>query len=85
MNFKFAVFAECPTCRGSGLVKGMFRSFVPCKAEKCVDGYVTVLATRQEVTSLLAGTHTIDGAPGAFEVKPLRTASGRPIPGRHST
>jgi hypothetical protein len=82
MNFKLAVYVECPTCGGSGVVKGMFRSFVDCKGYNCINGYVTVLVTREEMNSLLGGETTIDGDPRSFAVKPLRTASGRPIPGR---
>ena len=82
MHFKLAVYVECPTCHGSGVVKGMFRSFVYCKGYNCSNGYVTVFVTLEEMNSLLGGETTIDGDSRSLSVKPLRTASGRPIPGR---
>ncbi len=77
MKFKLAAYAECPTCGGKGLVKGLIRSLVSCP--KCVNGHIMVLVTREEMAKLLSGESTIDKS---LEVKPLRTASGRPIPGR---
>jgi len=70
MFFKLAAYVECPTCRGSGIVKGAFRSFVVCKGRGCVEGFVTVLVTRQEMVALTNGESTITGEAEHFVVSP---------------
>jgi hypothetical protein len=69
MNFKLAVYVECPTCGGRGLVQG-FNRFVPCKAETCKDGYRTVLVTPQEMGELSSGVSIIEPSGDGFRVVP---------------
>jgi hypothetical protein len=70
MFFKLAAYAECPTCHGSGVVKGSLRTAVPCKSTGCVDGFVTVLVTRQEMVNLLSDESVLTGEQGHFVVAP---------------
>jgi len=69
MNFKLPIYVECQTCRGVGLVKGAVRSFVPCKGSHCINGYVTVLVTREEMLGVIDGSRTVEGRPGSFRVE----------------
>ena len=78
MNFKLAVYAECPTCAGLGLVKGVIRSHVPCKGHGCVDGYVTVLVTREEMNALTSGASDIVADGYRFMVVPHPSTLGIP-------
>ena len=72
------VYAEYPTCAGLGLVKGAIRSHVPCKGHGCVDGYVTVLVTREEMNALTSGASDIVADGYRFMVVPHPSTLGIP-------
>jgi hypothetical protein len=78
MNFKLAVYAECPTCGGKGIVQGKFR-FIPCTEGNCNEGYRTVLVTFEEMQALLAGKSALEVTGTRFRVVPV-PLSPKPAP-----